>query len=145
MKNILFTALLTVSLIQGNAQNINQMEKEKIESVITAFANAVDNSDIQTAAGYLHPDFRVVLGNFQNSGNTVILTKEKYLGMIKEGKVGGNKRTISILITDVQQEAALVKVKLEGAKNIFINYYSLLKKEDGWLIVNDIPQITSKQ
>jgi hypothetical protein len=84
------------------------------------------------------------LNNYNNSGTVASIGREQYLGMMETGKVGGNKRILSFLLIDIQDEAALVKLKLEGEKNVFINYYNLVKKNNEWLIVNDQPQISSK-
>lgn len=141
MKKILFTVLLLPAIMQGNAQNENKMEKQKIETIIHDFTAAVDAGNANAAANYLDQHFRVVLNNYNNSGATVILSREQYIGMMQEGKVGGNKRKTTFLLTDVHENAALVKVVLAGEKNTFTNYYSLIKRNEQWLIVNDIPQI----
>ncbi len=120
------------------------MEKHEIESVITAFASAVDNSDTDAAALYLHPAFRVTLSNFNEPDKALVLNKEQYLAMMSDGKVGGNQRNLSILLTDQHKDAAVVKADLDGAKMNFTNYYSLVKSGGVWLIINDIPQTVAK-
>lgn len=120
------------------------MENKKIETLITAYAKALDHQDAATAETFLDPEFRIVLNNHNNSGTTSILSRAQYLDMIREGKAGGVKRSISFLLTDLHENAAVVKVRLEGEKSVFTNYYSLLKRDDQWLVVNDIPQITPK-
>ena len=125
-------------------QNKNEMENKKIETLITAYATALDHQDAAAAETFLDPEFRIVLNNHNNSGTTSILSRAQYLDMIREGKAGGTKRIISFLLTDLHENAAVVKVRLEGEKSVFTNYYSLLKRDDQWLVVNDIPQITPK-
>lgn len=130
--------------LQNLTQNKNEMENKKIETLITAYAKALDHQDAATAETFLDPEFRIVLNNHNNSGTTSILGRAQYLDMIREGKAGGVKRSISFLLTDLHENAAVVKVRLEGEKSVFTNYYSLLKRDDQWLVVNDIPQITAK-
>ncbi|ULQ55483.1 nuclear transport factor 2 family protein [Flavihumibacter rivuli] len=144
MKRILLPVLMMVTALTINAQNKNEMDNQKIETLITAYAAALDNSNTEAAEKFLDPEFRVVLHNYNNSGTTTILPKAQYLEMIRNGKAGGNKRTVSFSLIDVHGNAAIVKVKLEGEKTVFTNYYSLIKKQDDWMIVNDIPQIVSK-
>lgn len=144
MKYILFTALLTVLAIQSNAQNTNQMEKEKVESVLLQYIQAVDAGDENSAAGFLAPEFRVVLTKFPNATALKILDKEQYLCLIKEGKAGGKKRKAALLLTDIHKDAAFIKIKLESEELLFTNYYSLLKINNNWVIVNDIPQVEKK-
>ncbi|MBN8675283.1 MAG: nuclear transport factor 2 family protein [Chitinophagales bacterium] len=144
MKKILLTVLLVLSIAGSNAQNKNEMENKTIETLITAYAAAVDTKNTAAAEKFLDAEFRVVLNNYNNNGTTTILTKNQYLGMIKDGRAGGSKRSVSFLLTDIHENAAIVKVKLEGDKAVFTNYYSLIKRDNQWLIVNDIPQLISK-
>lgn len=143
MKKILFIALLTVTVTVTHAQNKSKMNKQIIETLIRNYASAVDAQDVAAAEKFLDKDFRVVLNNYNNSGSSTILSREQYLGMMKAGKVGGNKRELHILFTDVHEAAAVVKVELKGEKTIFTNYYSLINANGQWLIVHDIPQIVT--
>jgi hypothetical protein len=121
-----------------------KMEQQNVQNIFRHFTTAVDAQDAATAEKYLHSNFRVVLNNHNNSGTVTILSKEQYLAMMQAGKVGGDKRNIEFLLTDVQGAAATIKVHLNGSKNSFTNYYSLIKTNEGWLIINDLPQIVSK-
>ena len=120
------------------------MEQQNVQNILQHFTIAVDKQDAATAEKYLHNNFRVVLNNHNNSGTVTILSKEQYLSMMQAGKVGGDKRNIEFLLTDVQGAAATIKVHLNGSKNSFTNYYSLIKTNESWLIINDLPQIVSK-
>ena len=119
------------------------MENKSIETVIQQYVAAVDAGNAAEAEKFLHPFFRVVLSNYKDQGTT-ILTREQYTGMMQNGSVGGNKRTLTILFSDSHEDAALVKVRMEGEKNTFTNYYNLVKTNGRWMIVNDVPQIVSK-
>jgi len=120
------------------------MEEQKIKQLITAYATAIDAGNATAAANFLDTEFRVVLNNYKNEGKTVILSRSQYLEMLLDGRAGGAKRILSFLLLDVYGNAAIAKVKLEGDKTIFNNYYSLIRRNDDWLVVNDIPQIESK-
>lgn len=143
MKKILFTALLSVTVTVMHAQNKNKMNKQIIETIIRNYASAIDVRNDAGAEKFLDRDFRVVLNNYNNSGSSTILTREQYLSMMRAGKVGGNKRELRILFTDVHEAAAVVKVELKGEKAVFTNYYSLINTNGQWLIVHDIPQIVT--
>lgn len=144
MKNILITAWLLAVSVSSYAQNKSTMEKETIQELVKDFAAAVDKQDTAASAKYLDENFRVILNNFPQAGNTTLLSKDQYLGMMKAGKVGGSKRIISFLLADVQGNNAVVKVKLEGDKNIFTTYYNLIRKNEHWLIVGDMPEVITK-
>jgi aldose sugar dehydrogenase len=144
MKKLLFIVLLSLGIVNSNAQNESKMENQKIQAVIRDYAAAVDAQNVTEAEKFMDIHFRVVLTNLNNSGVTTILSREQYTGMMRAGKVGGSKRQLTFLLTDIHQPAAIVKVKLEGEKNVFTNYFSLVKTDDQWLIAQDIPQIQSK-
>lgn len=120
------------------------MENKTVEDLILDYAVAVDTGNAACAEKFLDAAFRVVLHNYQNKGTTTIIAREQYLEMIQDGKVGGTKRNISLLLTHVHENAAIVIVRLEGAKSVFTNYYSLIKSNNEWLIVQDLPQIVNK-
>ena len=117
------------------------MGYDKLQSVLLDYFAAVDAGQADAAAAFLDPDFRVQLHNYPKPGETTLLSREQYLAMMRAGKVGGNPRKVHFLITDIEQQAALVKVKLDGGKTIFTNYYTLLLKAGNWTIVSDVPQI----
>ncbi len=59
------------------------MENKKIETLITAYATALDHQDAAAAETFLDPEFRIVLNNHNNSGTTSILSRAQYLDMIR--------------------------------------------------------------
>ncbi|ULQ50952.1 nuclear transport factor 2 family protein [Flavihumibacter fluvii] len=144
MKQILLIVFLLFAIMEGNAQNKNKMEELFIQKIIENYATALDAQNVPEAEKFLDKEFRVVLNNYNNSGTIAILSREQYTGMMRSGKVGGNKRKVKFLLTDIHDNAAVVKVQLEGEKNIFTNYYSLIKNGGTWLIINDMPQIIAK-
>ena len=144
IKKLLFIVLLSLGIANSNAQNKSKMENQKIEAMIRQYTAAVDAQNVPEAEKFMDNYFRVVLTNFNNSGVTTILSREQYTDMMRAGKVGGNKRQLTFLLADIHQPVAIVKVKLEGEKNVFTNYFSLVKTNDLWLIAQDIPQIQNK-
>ena len=144
MKFFFFIAMALTPFVHAVAQNKTSMELMTIQKRMEQYIAAVDAGDFKNAEKFLDNEFRVVLNNYNNSGTVASIGREQYLGMMETGKMGGNKRILSFLLIDIQDEAALVKLKLEGEKNVFINYYNLVKKNNEWLIVNDQPQISSK-
>jgi len=141
MNNHFFTALLLFFFGSIQAQNTKTMDEKQVKETISAFAVATDARQTEEAARYLDENFRVVLYNFMNSGKVTVIPREQYLAMMKEGKVGGQKREVEFLLTDINHDAATVKVKLTSDVMEFTNYYSLLRIAGTWKIVNDVPQI----
>jgi hypothetical protein len=144
MKFLFVIAMVLMQSVDAMAQNKTSMELMTIQKQMVEYIAAVDAGDFKKAEKFMDKEFRVVLNNYNNSGTVASIGREQYLAMMEAGKVGGNKRILSFLLIDVQENAALVKVKLEGEKDVFVNYYNLVKKNNEWLIVNDQPQITIK-
>lgn len=118
------------------------MDKKQIETLIRDYTKALDSGNAEAAEAWLDQAFRVVLHNYKNSGATRIIEKDSYLRMIREGLAGGNPRELNILLVDIADNTALVKVKLSGDKSVFTNYYSLISRNGQWRIVQDLPQIS---
>lgn len=121
-----------------------QTETEHIKTVLMAYASAVDAQNVLEAGAYMEANFRVVLNNYKNLPEPTILSKEQYLNMMQDGKVGGAKRSVSVVFIDAHESVAIAKVVLESEKTVFRTYYHLIKKATDWFILSDTPEITSK-
>ena len=79
-----------------------------------------------------------------SDGEVQLIDKDTYLTLIKEEKIGGTPRTFSIEQTDVYgAKTAEIKAKLSSGKMNFHSYYSLIKVNDNWKIVQDFVHITN--
>lgn len=117
-----------------------QTENELVQNAIYSFAQAGDGRDLEQLKLILHEDFRVTLNRILGSEGFSVLTKQTYLQMTADGKLGGDKRTIEILSLDVTHNNAIAKVKLIGSNLTFMSYYLLVKNSAGeWQLLNDLP------
>jgi len=133
--------ILTLTTITMKAQT----ENELVQNAIHQFAQAADNRDVDQLKSILHNEFRVTLNRMLGSANFSVLTKESYLQMTIDGKLGGDKRTVEILSIDVTHDNAIAKVNLIGSKLTFISYYLLVKNNEGnWQLLNDLPYASKK-
>lgn len=144
MKFLFVIAMVLTQSVDAMAQNKTDMEVSAIQKQMQQYIAAVDAGDFKNAEKFLDKEFRVVLNNYKGNPTATSITREQYLEMMEAGKVGGNKRSVHFLLIDIENDAALVKLRLEGEKNIFTNYYSLLRRDGIWLIVNDQPQVKAK-
>ena len=119
-------------------------ETEIIKTILTGYTSAVDSQNSAEAEKYMDTNFRVVLNNYKNLPEPTVLSKQQYLGMMQEGKVGGTKRSIVFELIDTHSSVAIAKLIMESEKNIFKTYYHLIKKAGSWCILSDTPEITSK-
>lgn len=139
---VLTVLAMTLLTITGIA---NGSEKENVKKAVTDFANAADNSDVVALDEILDDNFRLVMNRLMGSEQVSVITKDVYLDMIKEGKLGGVKRTRQIHHVDITENNAVAKVSLLNDKMIINSYLLLVKDKNGkWKIVNDLPSVIVK-
>jgi ketosteroid isomerase-like protein len=137
MKNLFI--LLTLSIMTLNVAQA-QSEKEVVKNVIIEFVDAADRQDADEVASILHDDFRVVMNQLFGSNEVSIMNKPVYVQLIRDKKMGGDKRTVDFVSVDVVNQNASVKVLLKGKTMIFESLLHLIKTADGkWQLINDLP------
>lgn len=120
-----------------------QTEKEEVKKVITQFTQAADQQDADGVATLLHEDFRVVMNQLFGSSDVSFMNKIVYVQLIRDKKMGGDKRTIEFVSVDVVNQNASVKVLLKGKTMVFESLLHLIKTADGkWQLINDLPFAT---
>lgn len=144
MKKLAIILILAI-IVPAGLYAGDDSDKEAIKKVITsAYVNGLQNkgpvADIE--AGF-HPGFNL-LGVNNNS-----LTKwpiyswveyhEKKLKEDPNPPEGDEVTTAKFPLIDVTGNAAVVKIELyKGGKQIFTDYLSLYKFEEGWKVVSKI-------
>jgi len=120
-----------------------QTEKEEVKNVITQNVQAADQQDADQVASILHEDFRVVMNQLFGSNEVSTMSKSVYVQLIRDKKMGGDKRTIDFVSVDVVNHNASVKVLLKGKTMVFESLLHLIKTADGkWQLINDLPFAT---
>ena len=116
----------------------------KIQTLIHTIVEAADTCQIAILQKYLHPEFRVVANRFGNN-ETQVLTKKRYLDLLKNSRIGREKRTIKIDEIDVQNHIAVAKATLTGSRTVFTSFYQFVKNPKGeWQLINDLPLLSAK-
>ncbi len=112
--------------------------KKEIEKTLKKYVRAGDKNDIKALEKVTHENFRVVLNDTKEM-TIKIINRATYLDLVGKKVFGGMPRNIDIQLLDVFGDTnALVKTKLTSDKAIFYNYYSLLKNDDKWWVVQDL-------
>jgi len=132
--------LLMAIQFAGNAQNTTDLAK--ISEVVHTFSTAGDKQDASLLETVLHPQFRAVVHRFMGAPDVSLMDRANFLQLLRDKKIGGDKREVHILHTEITNNIATVKAILEGKALRFTNYISLVKLEDGsWQIVGDMPDV----
>ena len=139
--------LLFVTMLSTNMEQTTSKKEEKtaIKKAVKTYLQGGDERDAEMLNLSMHNDFRVVLHRAFGGEATSVLTKEVYMKMVADKKIGGEKRTVKFKTVDFSGNVATVKAILESEKLIFESYYSLVKNVDGnWQVVNDMPHVKKK-
>ncbi len=134
---------LGLSSVANNStiENVN----EQLTTVVEAYAKAGDNRDTKTLDQLLHVEFRSVVNRLFGSMDLSVMSKTVYLDLMKQEKIGGDKRKVEILNIDVMDHTAYIKAKFSGEQLIFTTHLMLAKNAaDKWQVVNDMPLIEKK-
>ncbi len=120
------------------------MDKIKIEQNIRSLVMAADARDTNQVSALLANDFRVVLHDFPEEGKTTVLDKSTYLQMMREGKIGGESRKVTIESIQESGNIASAKVILESEEKYFHSHYQLVRYGDVWMFMHDMPKLIKK-
>ena len=139
---ILIVILLSTFAIA--AQDAEQ-EKEAIKKVIqTAYVEGLQNEgDIDKIDSGIHPDFDL-LGIGKNNSMwkySIKNWKAKTVKKVEEGDLPRKGDQVSVVFKniDITGNAAMAKIDFYiGEKLTYVDYISLYKFEEGWMMVNKI-------
>lgn len=137
---ILITFLSTISLLNCKAQNQNNMENQ-IKETVTSIEKAAANRDAKQLTELLHRDYRVIANRFKGSENAVIISKDTYLQMMKDEKIGGTSYDINFNDVKISGHTAIVDVLYSSETTSDMHKFLVLIQEENneWKIVSDIP------
>ncbi|SFS83735.1 protein of unknown function [Zhouia amylolytica] len=137
---ILITFLSTISLLNCKAQNQNNMENQ-IKETVTSIEEAAANRDAEQLTELLHRDYRVIANRFKGNENAVIISKDNYLQMMKDEKIGGTSYNINFNDVKISGHTAIVDVLylLETTSDMHKFLVLIQDENNKWKIVSDIP------
>ena len=119
-------------------------DKKEIEKTLLKYIEAGDKNDVKSLEKVTHENFRVVLNDTKETAIKV-LDRTTYLDLIGKKVFGGTRRHVEIQMIDVFGNTnATVKTKLTSEKAVFYNYYSLLKVDNRWWVVQDLLYMEGK-
>lgn len=135
---IFLFSMLACSALQAQ----DHQDLAGIETAVHDFARLGDQQDAKALDQLLHPQFRAVVNRLFGAEEVSLMDKAAYLQLIKDKKIGGDKRGVYILSVDVVNNNATVKARFEGKALRFTTFLSLVKNTDGgWQVIGDMPDI----
>lgn len=76
--------------------------------------------------------------------DVTLLDREAFLGLIADGKAGGDQRKVLIRRVESHGDLAVVRVRLEGRKAVFEGSMTLLRDRKGWRVFQDAVHMTPR-
>jgi len=127
----------------NNHRNIAVDAQVEVRKIIELFVTAGDARDTSQLDIVLHDHFRVVANQLMGSSAINVLTKDQYLALMSEGKLGGDTRTLDIQSLQIIGKNASAKVKIVGKALTFESFYLLIQDNKGqWQLLHDLPSAT---
>ncbi len=114
-----------------------------VEQTIRAFAQGSDSSKADTVDALLHPDFRVVF-SMQPGTKPTTLDRKQYLQMMRDGKVGGAQRQVTVSGLSVANGFAQGAALMDRPDASFQGVYSLIQRDGQWLLLQEAVLMTVK-
>lgn len=137
-------SVASLSMLQVNVPNapVNSTEVQ-VKATLEEFVKAGDSRNVEQLKQVLHAHFRVVANQVMGSTTVNVMTKEQYLALIEEGKLGGDVRTLEILSLEIVNKNAAAHVRLKGKSVTFDTFYHLVLSSEGqWQLIQDLPFVS---
>jgi aldose sugar dehydrogenase len=143
MKKIIL--ILTTGLLLA-ASAISQVnaaaEKPAAEATINLYFDGWATGDTTKVGKAMHTTCHL---KFYREGKFTDMDRATYLGRFKQPPHERDKNLITrIVLLDITENIASAKAEIITAKDIFTDYFNLIKTGEGWFIVDKVSVKTPK-
>lgn len=143
MTVIIFICALALS--QPQLASNDGVAMAKITQTIHDFSTGVDKGNVKQTAGTLHSEFRAIVNRLFGAKEVSVMSRNLYLDLLKQGKIGGDTRTVKVHSINVTDNVAVARVTFTGKELVFHTFMQLIEDELGnWLIISDMPNVEQK-
>ncbi len=132
MKLIKFltTIFMTTAIFANN-------EEASLKQQIHEFVKAGDERNTDKLETVLHKDFRLY-AFVGNANQPWEMSREGYLGALKEGKIGGKPRTLTVTSLRSEGNLAYATLVMKSSEMNFVVNQQWIKTESGWRLLQDL-------
>ena len=131
-KAILLTALLSV-YFTAHSQTIST-ERQLIENTIQLYFEGWATGDSTKVGKAMHASCH--LKNYRD-GKFIDYSRSQYLSLLRPRVSPKNLQT-RIVYVDITDHMGSAKVEISTAKDLFTDYFNLMKTSEGWLIADKV-------
>lgn len=144
MKNkivLLIALMCTLATLQacGKTYNIMNIKNDgKAEQALLNYLKAGDESNVTILDQLTYKNYRVIYHDIAK-GEISEINKAVYLDLIGKKVFGGTPRMVEILSKNSSNNTtASFKVKTTSSGGTFISYFSLIRYQNEWLVLQDL-------
>jgi len=135
--------LVTAAMLLFGAKSVAAAPSADIKRAVENFAKAGDQQDAQRVGQLTTPDFRVVF-RVDGAAKTTVLSRETYMKMLTDRKLGGQPRALKIRSVTVDGGLAHVRTHMNRQDAKFDGVMTLVQTDAGWRIIQDAVLLTTK-
>jgi hypothetical protein len=104
--------------------------------IIEAFARAADRRDVAGLEQVLHPSFRVMFA-LDAAKPPTQLDRAQFLGMVRDGKVGGADRQVVVSGFTTSDRFASASARMQHKDASFEGVYALVEQNGRWWLLQE--------
>ncbi|RYE35457.1 MAG: PQQ-dependent sugar dehydrogenase, partial [Sphingobacteriales bacterium] len=134
MKIVISTAILMVALSFSAFSQDQPTDRQLIENTLQRYFDGWATGDTVKLGGAMHASCH--LKNY-NNGKFVIFSRNQYLSLFKLHERTKNLKT-HIVSVDITNNMGSAKVELSTQRDLFTDYFNLMKTSEGWFIADKV-------
>ena len=138
MKKVIVSAILYTLFIPALSQS-NSTERELIENTIQLYFDGWATGDTTKLGKSMHASCH--LKNFRD-GKFIQFSRNEYLSLFKPRERSKNIST-RIVALDITNNMGSAKVEISTERDLFTDYFNLMKTNEGWVIADKVSTRTS--
>lgn len=138
MKHGILLASLFFNFLSASTQNI-PTERQLIEQTIQLYFDGWAKGDTAKVGKAMHTSCH--LKNYRD-GKFIEFTRNEYLSLFKPHKRPKNLST-KIVSIDITNNMGSAKVEISTERDLFTDYFNLMKTNDGWVIADKVSTRTA--
>lgn len=129
---------MLVTLMAVFTLGVAATDKAEVEKVVQEFAQGAAERNEALLKSVLHEGSRQFI---PTPDGVRLLDRDVYLGMIREGKIGGSPLSVTLHDVRVSGDSAAVEATFAGEGMRLDHTLSLVKGPDGWAIVSSVVRL----
>ena len=138
MKNLILAVVLCAGFLSALSQNISP-ERQLIENTIQLYFDGWATGDTSKLGKAMHASCH--LKNFSN-GKFTQYSRNEYISLFKPRERPKNLST-RIVTLDITNNMGSAKVEISTERDLFTDYFNLMKTNEGWVIADKVSTRTS--